>query len=79
MGDGRWLGGVARHEREPAGTDPLEHAYQPREVHRLGEAVGDGLPHQRMIGDLAFAGEVLGAGNLVRENGTDQVLSLIHI
>src|SRR5690606_19725064 len=46
------------------------------QVHRLVEAVVQGLLHQRVLGDLAFAGQVLGAGDLVGEHGGEQVLAL---
>ena len=36
----------------------------------------DRLAHQRMIGDLALAGEVLGAGDLVGEDRGEQVLGV---
>ena len=49
---------------------------QPFDVHRLVQAVGDRLIGQRMIGDLAIAGDVLSAGHLVGEHAGDQILRL---
>ena len=40
------------------------------------EAVGDRLADQRMVGDLALADQVLGAGELVGEDRGDQVLGV---
>ena len=42
-----------------------EQALEAVDVHGLVQTVADGLAHQRMVGDLAVAGEVLGAGDLV--------------
>ena len=38
------------------------------------EAIAERLADQRMVGDLALAGQVLGAGDLVGEDRADQVL-----
>ncbi len=48
----------------------------PVDVHRLVEAVGDRLADQRMIGDLALAGQVLGAGDLVGKDRREQILGI---
>ena len=47
---------------------PAQQPFQPFDIHRLGQAVVDGLVDQRMIGNLALADQVLGAGDLVREH-----------
>ena len=46
-------------------------------VHRLGEAVLDRLGHERVVGDLAVALDVLEAGHLVGEDGGEQVLGVL--
>ena len=40
------------------------------------QAVGDGLRDQRVVGHLALADQVLGAGKLVGEDRGEQVLGL---
>ena len=49
---------------------------EPVDVHRFDEAIGDRLADQRMVGDLALADQVLGAGELVGEDRRDQVLGV---
>ena len=53
---------------------PRSSALEPFDVHRLVQAVVDGLPHERMIGDLAVADEVVGARDLVGKHRRHQVL-----
>jgi hypothetical protein len=48
-------------------------ALEPLDIHRLRQAVLDGLPDQRMIRNFALAGQILRAGDLVREHRADQV------
>ena len=57
-----------------ARLDAAQHASQPVGVHRVVEAVAHRLRDQRVVGHLAVAGEVLGAGDLVREDRREQVL-----
>ena len=61
----RGLGQVARDDADVARLDAREQPLEAVDVHRLVEAVGDGLADQRMVRDLALADEVLGAGDLV--------------
>ena len=42
--------------------------FQPGDVHRFMQAVGDGLVGQRVVGDLALAHQVFGTGELIREH-----------
>ena len=70
----RRLGQIAGDDANVAGFDPPQQPFQPGDVHRLVEAVGDGLAHQRMVGDLALAREVLGAGDLVGKDRRDEIL-----
>ena len=72
----RRLGQVARDHADLAGLDAGEQALQALDVHRLGQAVGDRLVHQRMVGHLALADQVLGAGDLVGKDACDQVLGV---
>jgi hypothetical protein len=50
--------------------------FEAGDVHRLAEAILDGLADQRMIGDLAGADQILGTGHLVREDRRDQVFGV---
>ena len=70
------LGEVAGHDPDLPAREPRQQGFEPLDVHRLGQRVGDGLLHQRMVGDLARAGEVLGAGDLVGEHRGDEILGL---
>ena len=70
------LGEVAGDDPEVAVPEPPHQGLEPVDVHRLGQRIGDGLLHQRMVGDGARPREVLGARDLVREHRGDQVLGL---
>ena len=72
----RRLGEVARDHADGAGLDAREQALQALDVHGLGQAVGDRLVHQRVVGHLALAGQVLGAGDLIGKDAADQVLGI---
>ena len=61
-------------EADLAGLDALEHVDQAVDVHRLVQAVVDGLADERVVGDLERAGEVLLAADLGREDGGEQVV-----
>ncbi len=74
--EGRWLGEIAGDDVDGARFKPSQQPFQPFDVHRLVQAVRYGLVGQRMIRHLPLAHEVLGAGDLVREDGRDQVLRL---
>src|SRR2546430_4121427 len=56
--------------RRSSDLQPLESAG----VHCLLEAVPQRLAHQRVIGNLELARQILGAGELVREDGREQIL-----
>ena len=69
--------GVGRSRATTSIAPALDAAQQPLEaldVHRLVQAVVDRLPHERMIGNLAVADEVLGARDLVGEHRRHQVV-----
>ena len=70
----RWFRQIARNALDGAALDLFEHGDQPVNVHRLGQTVLNGLLHQRMVGNLAVAGDVLQAGQLVREHRGQEVL-----
>ena len=72
----RRLGKIARDQPDLARVDPAEHGDQPVDVHHLVEAIVERLPHQRVIGDLTIARDVLQAGGGVREGGGEQILRL---
>ena len=70
----RRLGQVARHHLHRAAFEAAQQRFEAVDVHRLVQAVVDRLLHQRVLGDLAVADDVLAAGDLVGEHGGDQVL-----
>ena len=72
----RRAGQIAGDDTDVARFDPGQQPFQPVDVHRLVQAVGDRLVGQRMVGNLALADEVLGAGDLVGEDRGDQVFRL---
>ena len=57
-----------------AGLDLGEQTLQPLDIHRLVEAVGNGLRHERMVRHFTLADQILGARHLVGEDRADQVL-----
>src|SRR5581483_3615941 len=56
-----------------AALDLLEDGSQAFEIHRLAEAIAERLAHERMIGHLAIADDVLEARLGVREDDREQV------
>ena len=72
-GQRRRLGEIARDDPDGARLEPGEKSFQAFDVHRIVQAVGDRLADQGMVGDLALADQVLGAGELVGEDRRDQV------
>jgi hypothetical protein len=73
-GERRRLGQIARDHADVAALEPRKEAFQTLDVHRVVQAVGDSLGNQRLVGDLALADQVFGAGELVGEDRRDQVL-----
>ena len=57
-----------------AGLDALEDVDEAVDVHRLAQAVLDGLADERVVGHLERAGEVLLAADLRREDGRQEVV-----
>ena len=76
LGEGGRLAQIPAHQREPALFHVREQGGQPIDIHGFGEAVVDRLVDERVIGNLALAGEVLLAGDLVREHVGDQILGV---
>ena len=74
VGERRGLGQVARHQLQLAALHAAEESFEPGDVHRLLQAVGERLLDERMVGDLALADDVFEAGELVGEDDRDQVL-----
>ena len=70
----RRLRRVPRQHAHLAVAHPLEQPAQPLDVHRLGEAVAQRLPHQRMVGRVDGAGPVLLALRLRRKHLRQQIL-----
>ena len=75
-GEGRGRGEVACHDLHLAALDLPQQGFQAVDVHGLVEAVAQGLRHQRVIGHLALADDVLQAGHLVGKHGGEQVFRL---
>ena len=76
QGQRRRLGQIARQHLHRPGLDALEQGDEAVDVHRLFQTVVDRLAHQRMVGHLALAGEVLGAGELIGKHRGDQIFGL---
>jgi hypothetical protein len=74
--EGRRFGRVARHQPQLAAMDPIEHDGESRKVHGFLETVAHRLVHERMVGDLAIAGDVFQARGGVGEDGGHQVVGL---
>ena len=74
VGERRGLDDVAGDHRDLARLHAAQEVLQPLDVHRLFQAVAQGLLDQRVIGDLALAHDVLQAGELVGEDDRHQVL-----
>ncbi|MBV6412664.1 MAG: hypothetical protein OMOMHJEC_00447 [Xanthomonadales bacterium] len=70
----RGRGELACVDARLPGFDALQQGDQARQVHRILEAVAQGLRDQRVVRDLALADDVLEAGDLVREHRRQQVL-----
>ena len=54
----------------------LQQRLEAGDIHDLVQAVVNGLIHQRVFGDLALAGEIVLAGQLIREDHGDEVLGI---
>ena len=52
----------------------VQQALESFDVHRLVQAIVQGLLDQRMVGNLALADEILGAGDLIRKHRREQIL-----
>ena len=72
----RGLRQIAGNNADIAGFEPRQKPLEPFDIHRLVQAVEDRLVGQGMVGDLALAGEIFGAGDLVGEDRRDQILGL---
>ena len=63
-----------RDGRDRAALQCVEHVLQAVDVHRLVQAVVDRLADEHVVGDPDRAGEVLGTGRLIGEDGRHQVV-----
>ena len=70
------LWGVARDVADLPREHPPQHGVELAHRHRLFQAIAHRLPHQRMIGDLAVAADVLQARSRLRERRGHQVVGL---
>ena len=68
---------LAANDLDLAGLDALEHPHEAFDVHRRRQAILERLLDERMVGNLAIAaGQVLGAGELIREHRRQQILGV---
>ena len=67
------LGQIARDDADGAGLKPSKQLFEPFDIHRVGQAIRYRLIDERMIGYLPLANEVFRAGDLVGEDGRDEV------
>ncbi|MCW0461171.1 hypothetical protein NB717_002239 [Xanthomonas sacchari] len=72
----RGRGQFARQHAHLAGLDAAQQLQPAVAVHRLVQAVAQGLRHQRVLGNLALADQVLRAGHLVGKHRGQQILGL---
>ena len=70
------LGRVARDEMQLPAMDARQHLDEPIDVHCLFEAVAHRLVHERVVRDVAVAGNVVLAGRGIGEDGGHQVVRL---
>ena len=75
VAEGRRLSEVLAHQFQLLVDDPRDHTFQLLDVHRLREAVVDGLLHQGMLRHFALPNDVLQAGELIGEHQRDEVLA----
>lgn len=73
VGERGGLGGFDGDGADRAVMNGGDDAAQRINVHGFMKAVGDGFPDEGMIGDANGAGEILGAGDLIGENGGEEV------
>jgi hypothetical protein len=76
VGERRRLGGVAGVDPDPARLDALQEFAKGIHVHRLVEAVAEGLAHERVVGELDGPGLILLALGEPGEDGRHQVVGL---
>jgi hypothetical protein len=76
MGERGGLRQIAGHQSDLARMDAVENALQSIHVHDFVHTVIDGLAHQRMIGYLPVAGNVLQACRGIRKCGSEEILRL---
>jgi len=72
----RGFGKITGDHAQVAGFEPPQQPLETFDVHRVGEAVGDRLAHQGVVGHLALADQILGARDLVRKNRCDQIFGV---
>ena len=70
----RRLGRIARHAADAALVNARQDLHETRQVHRLLQAILDGLRDQRVIGDLAIAGNVLEARGRIGKGRREQIV-----
>ena len=65
---------IDRHALNAPVIHPGEHGLQSLEVHRLAEHVLHHFAHQRMVGNLDIALDILLAGRHLRKNAGQQIV-----
>ncbi len=64
----RGLGEIASDYADAPTFHAAQDVLESIDIHRVFETVPNRLAHQRVIGDLDFARQVLGAGHLIRKH-----------
>ena len=75
-GQRRRRGQVARDQRHRARFQAAQNLQPAVAIHGVMQAIFQGLCHQRVVGHLAFADQILRTGHLVREYRGEQIFGL---
>ena len=73
VAEGGGAGSVDGYGADGAGLDTAEDVFETANIHGLVETVLHGLADEGMVGNDGRAGKVFGAGDLVGENGGEEV------
>ena len=76
LGERRRLAQVTAYQGELVVFHILQQRDQIVDIHGFGQAVVDGLRYQRVVGNLALAGKIFLAGDLVREDMGDEIFGV---
>ena len=74
VGERRWLRRIDGDRANLTAVDRRENRLQASHIHRLVQAIPNGLVHERVVGDPNVADQVLGARRLIRKHRCEQVV-----